>query len=70
MKKKSKQLKSFKYTNPETLKVGEDVFIGDMDSVNLGYCLGCQPPSDEFISNFLVDKLVFDKPCDKHKLEK
>lgn len=64
-----KQIKSFKYSDPKGLKVGDDVFLGDVDRLQVDYCSQCKAINEEDWIENNAGKLIFDKPCQKHNYE-
>lgn len=62
-----KTIKSLKYSDTKNLKVGDEVFVGDIDSMRVDYCTQCKVEKDESILEKIAGQMVFDTPCLKHK---
>lgn len=60
-----KPIKSITFSDPEDLKVGDRVFIGDMPQENMSGCMFCHNPKDKTLGILQIfdDKNV----CEKHQ---
>lgn len=64
----AKEIKSFKYTDKKTLKVGDEVFLGDMETTSL-FKDKCSMCYYELYPERIIENLIIteDKPCWGHE---